>query len=313
MILITGAGGMLGTYIAKQFPDKKVMKLGLRPESDFVVDLTKETPDLNTLFQKVPSQFQSEDHSENEFTVIHTAGTEDDEKAMELNLEGTKRLLMALEINPPDNFVYVSSYKVYSRDAGENITEEENTWATDIAGKSKALTEEILREWCLQREITLTIIRPARMFGTGVKGETLRLFNDALAGKYIHVRGNDAKISIVCALDVARMIEKVYHRGGIYNAADNNPVKYIDMVEAMTANAGAKKRMTHLPAAWAEWIWRLGRLIPSIDRNLHPSVVEARMKTLTLDGSRLSEKSGLPYHSTLSVIERTDSTYPYDT
>ena len=83
------------------------------------------------------------------------------------------------------------------------------------------------------------------------------------------------------------------------------------MVESLTANAGAKKRMTHLPPAWAEWIWRLGRWIPSIDRNLHPKVVEARMKTLTLDGSRLSEKTGLVYHPTLDVIERKDTSYPY--
>ena len=296
MILITGAHGMLGQYLSQQFQNEKFLSLGLNPDSDFRIDLKEETPDFGSV------SFS---------TVIHAAGTEEEKDAMVLNLDGTKRLISALENNPPRNFVFVSSYKVYSRDAGENIDEETNTWATDQTGKSKALAEDFLRNWCETRDVTLTIIRPARMFGNGVKGETLQLFNDALSGKYIHIRGNDAKVSLVCALDVARGIKNIYQRGGIYNAADGRDVKYIDMVEAMTANAGAKKRMTHLPPAWAEWVWRLGRWIPSIHRNLSPETVESRMKTLTLNGSRFAEKAGIDYYDTLAVIERRDKGYPY--
>lgn len=287
---------MLGRYLAREFKEDKILSLGLREESDFKVDLTKDTP-----------------HFEDHFfeTVIHCGGTEDDEKALLLNLEGTKRLLEALDQNPPSYFVYISSHKVYSRDAGENITEDTNLWATSEAGKSKALTESILRGWSERHNVTLTIIRPARMFGNGVGGETLRLFNDAITGKYIHIRGNDSQVSLVCALDVAKGVRQIYKSGGIYNAADAHPVKYIEMVEAMTANAGAKKRMTHLPPQWAEWLWRLGRWIPSIDRNLSPEVVEARLKSQTLDGSKFSEATGIEYHDTIAVIERIDKSYPY--
>lgn len=308
VVLLTGARGMLGNYIRQQFQEDEVITLGLRPESDIRVDLIKEYPDLSLL-----SRILNKDKAEEEktFTVIHAAGTEEEDNAMALNLEGTKRLLKSLEQTPPDNFVYISSYKVYSRDAGENINEETNTWATDLTGKSKALAENYLKDWCIERNITLTIIRPARMFGNGVHGETLRLFNDALTGSYIHIRGNDAKVSLVCAYDVAKGIKELFTRGGIYNAADPYPVRFIDMVESLTANAGSKKRMTHLPATWAEWIWRLGRWIPPIGRHLHPEVVENRMKSLTLDGSRFAEKASINYHNTIEVIERRDKSYPY--
>ena len=295
-VLITGAGGMLGRYLADEFKEEKIVTLGLRPEATFSVDLTKETPSFGSEYFE---------------TVVHAAGTEDAASAMALNLEGTKRLLQALEDNPPENFVYVSSYKVYSRDAGENLSEDTNLWASDETGRSKALAEQYLREWCERNDVTLSIIRPARMFGEGVTGETLQLFNDALSGKYIHIRGNDARVSIVCALDVARGIKGIYDMGGIYNAADPDPVRFIDMVEALTANAGAKKRMTHLPASWAEWLWRLGKFIPSVNRNLHPEVVEARLKSLTLDGSRFAAAAGFSYYNTLRVIERQDPAYPY--
>lgn len=296
MILITGAHGMLGGYLRELFSDMEVATLGMHEDSDYRCDLTKENPDFgDTKFS----------------TVIHCAGTEDAAKGMVLNLEGTKRLMSSLEKNPPDNVVYISSHRVYSRDGGEDITEDSNTWATDDTGRSKVLAEQFLRDWCGERDVTLTIIRPARMFGNGVKGETLQLFNDALQGKYIHIRGNDARLSIVCALDVARGIRNLYNEGGIYNAADGRPVKLIDLVESLTANAGAKKRMTHLPATWAEWAWRLGRFIPSVNRNLSPEVVEERLKTKTLDGSKFAERAGIEYYDTIAVIERRDKGYPY--
>lgn len=296
MILITGAGGMLGSYIHQQFEGMPVRTLGLKETSDFRYDLTKEVPDFKQ------QEFDA---------VFHCAGTEEDGHAMALNLEGTKRLLEGLENNPPQRFVYISSYRVYSADAGENVTEDTNLWAISESGKSKALTESLVRDWSERHNVVLTILRPARMFGNGVGGETLRLFNDALTGKFIHIRGNDAKVSLVTAYDVARGVKRLYERGGIYNVADGNNPKFINMVEAMTANAGAKKRMTHFPATWAEWMWRLGRWIPSIERNLSPKVVENRMKTLTIDGSLFALESGIAYHNTIDVIERTDSDYPY--
>lgn len=296
MILITGAGGMLGTYIRQQFEGMPVKTLGLKESSDFRCDLTKEIPDFG----------------ENRFdTVFHCAGTEEDTEARELNLEGTKRLLQGLEKNPPQRLVYISSFRVYSADAGENVTEDTNLWATSEAGKTKALAEEIVRKWSGKNNVVLTIIRPARMFGNRVAGETLRLFNDALSGKFIHIRGNDAKVSLVTAFDVAKGIKNLYENGGIYNVADGKNPKFIEMVEAMTANAGAKKRMTHLPAPWAEWLWRLGRWIPSIDRYLSPKVVENRMKTLTIDGSRFAQEAGISYHDTIAVMEHADPDYPY--
>ena len=294
-VLITGAGGMLGTYLSESLKDEKIFSLGLKDDSDFRVDLTKEIPDFG---------------NEKFDLVIHAAGTEENNGAYQLNHEGTRNLIEGLERNIPEWFVYISSYKVYSRDAGENINEEVHTWASDEAGKSKAGAEELLKKWCEDNDVILTIIRPARMFGNGVKGDTLQLFNDALSGKYIHIRGNDAKVSLVCAYDVARGIRNLYDKGGVYNAA-NRPVKFIDMVEAMTANAGAKKRMTHFPANWAEWIWRLGRWVPSIHRNLAPEVVESRMKTLTLDGNKFAEKAGIEYFDTIAVMERREKDYPY--
>lgn len=303
-ILITGASGMLGSYIRKAFEKENVsedtrkysiLTLGRAAGNDFTVDLTVTTPDFQgTCFD----------------TVIHCAGTESDKDAFPLNTEGTRRLLDALDCNPPQNFVYVSSYKVYG-DEGIKLRENSPLSGEGAAARSKIEAERIVREWGAGHDVNLTIIRPARMFGNGVGGETLRLFNDALDGSYIHIRGNDARISMVTALDVAGGIKAIYPDGGTYNAADGRDPRFLDMMEAMTENVGKGKRMFTLPASWAGWLWRVFRWIPSINRNLNPATAASRMKTLTIDGSLLSEKTGNGYFDTIRVIAHDDTSYPY--
>lgn len=302
-MLLTGASGMLGRYVEKLFSPLKgkefsgIYTLGRNPENSFETDLEKEIPDFG-------------DRSFN--LVVHCAGTEEESGADSLNYNGTLNLLKALEKNPPRQFVFISSWQVYSPDAGENVNEDSNTWPVTEVGKSKIRAEKAIKEWGDKRNVVTTILRPARMFGKGVSGETLRLFNDALRGNYIHIRGNDARQSIVTAYNVAECIFKLREKGGVYNVADGFDPRLIDIVEAMTANAGSKKRMVHLPPDWAEWIWRLGRWIPVVNNNLHPSIVDKRLKTFTLDPSRCHNATGLKFFDTIAVIERTDEEYPYE-
>lgn len=299
-ILITGATGMLGGYIKEIFKQNdnhlRAYSLGRSSANDFICDLTSDIPDFR--------------HQEFGI-VVHCAGTEEKKPANSLNYDGTARLLKALDTNPPSYFIYISSYKVYGPDAGTDVTEETPAWTVGECGESKIKAERLVTDWAEEHHVTLTIIRPARMFGSRVGGETLRLFNDALNGYYIHIRGNDARVSLVTALDVATAIFRVYKTGGTYNAADGRNPRFIEMMEAMTANAGQQKRMTHLPASWAGWLWRLCRWIPAVDRNLNPETAARRMKTLTIDGSRLANISGIAYHNTIDVISRRDKTYPY--
>lgn len=298
-VLITGATGMLGGYLKEEFGkdnNRHIFTLGRSRDNDFVCDLKSSVPDFGNI------RFN---------TIIHCAGTEDPDDSMELNMNGTRHLLQAFSDCLPEYFVYISSFHVYSPNPDSPATEENASFDTDTIGKSKLLAEKMITEWADNNGVILTIIRPARMFGSGVGGETLRLFNDALSGAYIHIRGNNARISLVTALDVARGIEKIYRTGGIFNAADSQNPRFVDMMEAMTANVGRQKRMPHLPASWAEWIWRLGRWIPAIDRTLNPETVGQRMKTYTIDGTKFAAASGIEYFNTIDVISRTDPNYPY--
>lgn len=295
-ILITGRSGLLGRYVARQFEGSNISSLGKSRENTFVCDLSVNKPSFNG------KKFT---------TVIHCAGTSSENDAMAVNYDGSLNLLAALEENVPENFIFISSYEVYSADAGEGVDENRPLWATSKVGQSKALAEKKIEEWCSERGVTLTIVRPAILFGTGVKGRMLNLFNDAVSGRYIHIRGNDARLSVVTALDVARFIKRIHTTGGTFNVADGFNPKLIDLVEAMTENHGARKRPVTLPPKWASVIWKFGRFIPLVDSQLNPSILKRRSTTLTLDNSRATA-TGMSFHNTIEVIARRDNTYPYE-
>ena len=244
--------------------------------------------------------------------VVHAAGSTDDDTALELNLEGTRRLLQALEKMPPKELVYVSSWEVYSPDSGENVSEDHRTWASTKVGQSKARGEQLVKDWCEQKNITLTILRPARMFGQGVHGEMKRLFNDVVNSRYIHVRGNEARLSLVCATDVASAVKKLHSIGGTYNITDGKDTSWLALADAMSANSGAMKRQIFLPKKWAETAWKFTPWIPAVKASLSPEVLAYRSKTLTLSDMKIRETlpEWRPYPA-VEVISRRCESYPY--
>ncbi len=297
-ILITGASGMLGGYLLPLFKnDDDVVTTLQRHDADIICDLTKDTPDFGAKHFDL---------------VIHAAGSHDESDALELNFEGTSRLLDSLESNPPKEFVYISSWEVYSPDSGEDVKEDHQLWASTKVGQSKARAEEIVRKWAGEHDVLLTIVRPARMFGKGVKGEMKTLFNDVVNSRYIHVRDNDARLSLVCAVDVAEAIEKLHSIGGTYNIADGRGAKWIELAEAMSCNSGAMKRQTFLPKKWAETAWKVASWLPPVKASLSPATLSRRSKNLTL--STDSIKNALPTwnpYPTIEVISRENPDYPY--
>lgn len=295
--MVTGASGMLGGYVARELTGVfTVDTLGRGERNTFRCDLSREVPDLGERSYDL---------------VVHCAGSEDDAYA-NLNSVGTRNLLDALRKERlPKYFVYVSSWSVYGEE-GDNISEDAMLAPATPAARSKEKAEREVARWAQDHGVTLSIVRPARMFGTNVGGKTLRLFNDALNGSFIHIRGNNARTSLVTALDAARIIARIYQEGGVYNLADGCNPRFIDMMQAMTANAGREKRISTLPSSWAAWVWRLCRWIPAINRNLDPAVVAHRMKTLTIDGKKGAQAAGISYYNTIEVIARRDEDYPYD-
>lgn len=296
--LLTGASGLLGRYLLPVLKEERKVTTLQRHVADVECDLAALMPDFRG------RRFG---------LVVHAAGTCSEADALQVNLEGTRHLLQALEENPPREFVFVSSWEVYSPDAGEDVEETKQLWASSKCGQSKALAERLVAEWCAAHGVLLTVVRPARMFGKGMKGEMTSLFNDVVNNRYIHVRGNDARLSAVCAVDVASAIKKLHSIGGIYNLSDGTAPRWIDLAEAMSANCGAMKRQMFLPPKWAALAWRLAPWIPAVKASLAPDTLTRRGKTLTLSDAAVRATLGDSWNPfpVIGVLNRTCEDYPY--
>ncbi|MDE6007224.1 MAG: sugar nucleotide-binding protein [Muribaculaceae bacterium] len=213
----------------------------------------------------------------------------------------------------PDTVVYLSSQRVYGMDAGHNVNEDGHISPTDKAGPRFARVESLLTEWAKSNGARLIIVRAANIFGDGVDGEMLRLFNRVIRGHYVHVRGNDASLAAVTSVDVAKALIALANSEaeGIYNLSDGNEYTWLQLAEAMTANVGTEKRMTHLPPKWVKWIVRLFGRVPIVAETMSEEALSQTSRTLTLDNTKLRQAIGLKFHNTLDVIARRDKTYPY--
>ena len=288
---------MLGRYLLAALREDNDVTTLQRHDADIICDLASNVPDLRGRHFDL---------------VVHAAGTTDDNAAVVTNYEGTRHLLEALASDPPARLVLVSSWEVYSPESGEDVGEEYQKWASTKTGQSKALAEDLAAGWCREHGVLLTVVRPARMMGKGVGGEMLRMFNDVAYGRYIHVRDNDARLSLVCASDVALAIKRLHSIGGIYNLTDGRGARWIELADAMSANLGAMKRQTHLPARWADLAWRYASWIPAVKASLSPATLARRSTTLTLSDAavRAALSDWKPY-PVLEVIGRECEDYPY--
>lgn len=245
-------------------------------------------------------------------TLFICTGSDGEEDARARNLDAVEGVLSALPAPLPANIVYASSWTVYSPEAGEGVDESRPLFGRGEAARWRVRTEEMLSEWCASRGVALTIVRPALMFGKGVDGAMLRLFNRAVRGHYVHIRGNDAKTSLVTALDAVRAMTRLAGTPGVFNISDGRPCTWLQLVEAMTANAGAQKRMTHLPEKWAAFIYRCFGRVPIVEECLSPKALAPFARTLTLDNSKAVHATGMKFFDTLEVISRQSTTYPYE-
>lgn len=282
-MLLTGIDTMLAPYIAEEFKDWEIT--GLR---------TGELPAGEKRYE----------------LVVHAATSRGDD-AEAVNLEGTRKLMEALDARLPEAFVFISDVAVYGRKDGENLDESTPTWASDEYGRSLALAEGLLRDRALEKGVRLTILRPALIMGRGVSGFAADMFRSVVSANYIHLRGNNARLSLVMADDVAKAVRLAYPRGGTYNLADGVNPTLRQLAEAMSANAGATRRPVHLPEKWAMLLYRITRRLGMRWKALEFALDERTRTTLTYSGEAFAGRFNFKYYNALDVTAHRCSDYPY--
>jgi len=253
-VLITGATGFIGRYIAKRWreADAELTTLGRSRGNDIVCDLRETPPDLgNRTFD----------------TIIHCAGKahsiprtkKDFDDFFRTNVEGTKNLLRSLDdlTQKPERVIFISSVAVYGKDEGVDIDETAPLSGNTPYALSKIEAEEAIRKWAEENQTSYFNLRPALVVGANAPGNLGALTASIRKGRYIRIANNKAKKSLVLAEDVARLTLTVDKESGAYNLTDRIDPEF-GAIESAIAESCGKRLRWRVPGSFLKVVCGIG-------------------------------------------------------
>ncbi|MDV3851002.1 UDP-N-acetylglucosamine 4-epimerase [Elizabethkingia anophelis] len=175
----------------------------------------------------------------------------------DVNVEGMRNTLEAMEANNVKRIVFTSSVAIYGLDKN-NPDESFPADPFNHYGKSKWNAEQLLQEWYKKHEDwNINIIRPTVIFGEGNRGNVYNLLKIA-NGKFMMIgKGNNQKsmsyIRNVIAF-IKFLIEEKKAGYNIYNYVDKPDFTTNDLVHHTSEILNKNIPTTHIPY----WIGMLG-------------------------------------------------------
>ncbi|WP_341226348.1 NAD-dependent epimerase/dehydratase family protein [uncultured Arcticibacterium sp.] len=260
-ILLTGSTGFLGSHIYNQLIVNNeiieiVRKTRTNNKNNIVCDLAAEVPEIG---------------EGNIDAVVHCAGLAhyipkskvDKANFYNRNVAISSNLLLALQKRKlrPRYFIYISSVAVYGLEKGTSIEESSPLNAKDPYGLSKIKSEEIIKEWCDENQIVLTILRPALIVGDKPLGNLGAMISAIKKGYYARIVGNTAQKSAVLASDIADVIPRAFEIGGIYNLSDGRDFTFRELEKVIKQSFGVSKKTFLIPLFAVKFVAKIGDLI----------------------------------------------------
>ncbi|MBL7876958.1 MAG: NAD-dependent epimerase/dehydratase family protein [Cyclobacteriaceae bacterium] len=217
MIAITGANGLLGSYILRKLVHEQKTVIALcRKNSDR--SLLKDLPNVEWRETDILNPAMLQEAFQNVTTVIHTAAQVSFnprmiQSIMEVNVEGTKNVVnTCLSQNIP-RLIHISSVAALGRKKGMHEITETTRWIesdlnSDYA-KSKYLSE--LEVWRGAEEgLHVTVINPSLILApTDWSKSSAQLFQYVWKERRFY---SETKVNYVDVRDVAEMVWQIYSR-----------------------------------------------------------------------------------------------------
>lgn len=183
MILTIGGSGFVGSVLIKELNKINVHNLDKNP-SPFFNDITKIGDIRNIDDIKISKDTKC--------IVLLAAEHRDDISPKSLyydvNVQGTKNVLRAMDEAGIKNIIFTSSVAIYGLNK-TNPCENHPEDPFNDYGKSKWEAEQAIKEWYLKepRGKSVTIIRPTVIFGERNRGNVYNLLSQISSGKFIMI------------------------------------------------------------------------------------------------------------------------------
>jgi nucleoside-diphosphate-sugar epimerase len=172
----------------------------------------------------------------------------------EMNVAAVRHVLEGARAAGVRKVVHISSSGVYGVPRTVPVREHEHPQVPLGAyGRSKIVAEELCRA-ALDRGLDVTMLRPMSLFGAGMTGVFVLLFDWVRLGKNVYLLGAGRnRVQMVSAWDVADACvlaaQRPESRGAVLNLGALEVPTVRAQVEALIRHAGSRSRIVPIPAA----------------------------------------------------------------
>ena len=307
MITIIGGSGFVGSFLIKELKNYKVGNLDKNP-SPFFDNITVNGDIRNFDEIKIPKGTKS--------IVLLAAEHRDDVSPTSLyydvNVQGTKNVLHAMDNAGVKNIIFTSSVAIY----GLNKTNPDENHPEDPFnhyGKSKWKAEQVIKEW-YENDLTnksVTILRPTVIFGERNRGNVYNLLKQISSGKFMMIGKGQNKKSMAYVGNIVTLIkdrlekkELGYH---VFNYADKPDFSMVELTQTIEEKMKIKLPKQRIPF-WIGMLAGYGVDVISLLSKKSFSVSSVRIKkfcaTTQFDSSKVHNVFKAP-HSLREGLDKT--------
>lgn len=255
---MTGASGLIGSHVAEQLRASAVRVIALQrrgSDTSFLTDIGCEIVegDVRDSAQTLTSKVSSAEAVVHAAALVYSPASRTEVR--EVNVEGTRNVILAAALAGAAHVVHISSIAVYGSVVGvahEGVPLDSPLRAGNTYGRSKRDGERVARAVGLEENITVTTVRPAAVYG-----ERDRLFSPKLGRlaklPVIPMLGPGTnRLPVVYAGNVARAIMTLLSgkgRGDTFNLSEDYPLTQRELLQGFARGLGRDPRLFPIPAA----------------------------------------------------------------
>lgn len=298
MILITGANGLIGSQIAKQFISMGILFKALRRENSNLSLLQDEN--IDWVEGNVLDTIRIRDiiTDNNIDVVVHCAAIvsyhkQDESLMYKVNVRGTMNVVDACIELGVKQLIHISSVAALGRKTGRNTIYEDDHWVESPLNSTYARTKYLaeLEVWRGQNEgVDTCVVNPSVVIAAGDgQRSSSKLLKYIWDEKKFYKEG---KINYVDARDVARIvgdiyIKKVVGERFILNAGN---IEYRSIFEQIANNFNKKPPSIKVNMLILKAIYLLDQIKYLLTR-IRPVVTREMLKSTNTDFLYVNDKS----------------------
>lgn len=258
-VLVTGASGFIGRQLTPVLRDAgwRVRAACRRPETLTALDGVEAVP-LPELRDEVDwtRLLEGVTHVVHLAGVAHVPVSEEDEGYQRINTGSVAALGQAAR-DKVERVVLMSSVRAQAGLSADGpITEASTPQPTDPYGRSKLAAEEALKE----TGVDYTILRPAVVYGPGVKGNIASLASLARTPMPLPFEGLQNRRSLLAIENLIEAVRLVLTadaaRNETFLVADPDPISVAALVSAMREGLGRQPHLVPMPLGAVKRIMR---------------------------------------------------------